>query len=77
MENDGYKKDFWLHDLDWTPTQLRIKKARKIEKELTLSGDETELEMLQKKFWPLLKTADSIAKVQPRCPGNEKILKIT
>ena len=28
MIDDLYKQDVWLWDLDWTPTELKVKKAK-------------------------------------------------
>ena len=28
MKDDMYKQDVWLWDLDWTPTELKVKKAK-------------------------------------------------
>ena len=72
MKDELYKQDVWLWDLDWTPTELKIKKSKPIKKELQINGQESEYERLEKKFFPLLSKVENLYKSQPRCPGYPK-----
>ena len=76
LENQEYRKDIWLWNLDWTCTDLKIRKTATKMKKASLKtefsgGGDTELEKLEQKFWPLLKTKD-LHKSQSSCPGYPK-----
>ena len=80
MKDDMYKQDVWLWDLDWTPTELNVKKAKPPKKlkdqnpddPMLVQIDDTEFERLEKKFFPLVRQVENLSKSQPRCPGYPK-----
>ena len=42
MKDDMYKQDVWLWDLDWTPTELKVKKAMPPKKQKGQGGFQLE-----------------------------------
>ena len=74
MKDDMYKQDVWLWDLDWTPTELKVKKAKPPKKlkdqnpddPMLVQIDDTEFERLEKKFFPLIRQVENLYKSQPR-----------
>ena len=42
MKDDMYKQDVWLWDLDWTPTELKVKKAKLPKKQKDQGGFQLE-----------------------------------
>ena len=80
MKDDLYKQDVWLWDLDWTPTELKVKKAKPPKNQKDQNSDDpmfaqiddTEFERLEKKFFPLVRQVENLYKSQPRCPGYPK-----
>ena len=42
MKDDMYKQDVWLWDLDWTPTELKVKKAKPPKKQKDQGGFQLE-----------------------------------
>ena len=74
--DEQYKQDMWLWDLDWKIGDLRIKKiTKKQEKQFKFPEHiqvKTELEQLEKQFYPLLCRSEILYKSQPRFPGYPK-----
>ena len=79
MKDEFYKHDVWLWDLDWTPTELKVKKSKSHKKvsgssknSYQLNEDDSEFARLEKKFLPLLSKVENLYKSQPKCPGYPK-----
>ena len=79
MADGEYENDIWLWKLDWNCTKLKMRKIKPLsEKEKQKIGCKddgnnlSELEKLEQKFWPLLKSKESMYKIQPKIPGYPK-----
>ena len=73
--NPAYTFKFQLKTtLDWTPTELNVKKAKLPKKQkdhdpddpMLVHTDDTEFERLEKKFFPLVRQVENLYKSQPR-----------
>ena len=73
--NPAYTYKFQLKTtLDWTPTELNVKKAKLPKKQkdhdpddpMLVHTDDTEFERLEKKFFPLVRQVENLYKSQPR-----------
>ena len=67
--HDKFQEDIWLWNLDWSMTELKMKKGNRLKNPIPLDGTENEIERLEKLFMPLLSGVENFHKFQPRCPG--------
>lgn len=64
LHGDKYEKDLWMWDQDWTCSQLKVKKKKKVKKD-AIDPDED-------KFKNVMESVQRLYKNQPRCPGYPK-----
>ena len=72
LYDEKYRNDLWLWNLDWKCTELKIKKTKSKKIPLEANESDTEMERLEKKFWPLLKHKEDMLRAQSNCPGYPK-----
>lgn len=77
LNNQRYKKDPWMWDLDWSVQEIKCRKTASNKRKQVLkdkSDDSvkeelTEEELLTKKVEDILQTADFLPKIRPFLPG--------
>ena len=72
LHDEKYRTDLWLWGLDWKCTDLKIRKTKSKEKPIVTKESDTEMERLEKKFWPLLRQKEDMLRAQSQCPGYPK-----